>query len=330
MFRFLNELMRPFQTAHTARSTQRTPRRTLLQLEVLEDRMLLSAAPGLHHVLQHPKPHGHHKPAVIARVASNTLTQVAPDALHAVLNIQPTAPAALHAVLFFADVPNYSGDNFAMTSLDNGTTHRLQILSETYNGDGSANFTGTWDQQGTGAGVALTGGSLNYDAAGVHVVFAFGSHSFDGHITKAVVLGYTMPWYHIDGQVTVNGGGGPGHIVGDQNFVPDLAGVNFHLVAAGNLGTPVDSLNIQGETWNADGTASFTGLLSGSVIAHGTLSVGATGTGVTFDWDGGYYVFRGGITGNAGALHISGIADDGGGISDYEDLGPVQVSGDQV
>src|SRR5438270_37911 len=49
MLRFLSKLMRPFQTAHTARTPRRAPRRTLLQLEGLEDRRLLSAATATLH-----------------------------------------------------------------------------------------------------------------------------------------------------------------------------------------------------------------------------------------------------------------------------------------
>src|SRR6202035_656782 len=44
MLRFLSKWVRKFQTANTARTPRRAPRRSMLQLEGLEDRMLLSAA----------------------------------------------------------------------------------------------------------------------------------------------------------------------------------------------------------------------------------------------------------------------------------------------
>jgi hypothetical protein len=40
MLRFLSKLARKFQTANTRRSTRRTPRRTILQVEGLEDRLV--------------------------------------------------------------------------------------------------------------------------------------------------------------------------------------------------------------------------------------------------------------------------------------------------
>jgi hypothetical protein len=49
MLRFLSKLVRQFQTANTARTPRRALRRTLLQLEGLEDRMLLSAASATLH-----------------------------------------------------------------------------------------------------------------------------------------------------------------------------------------------------------------------------------------------------------------------------------------
>jgi hypothetical protein len=44
MLRFLSKLVRKFQAANTARTPRRAPRRSMLRLEGLEDRMLLSAA----------------------------------------------------------------------------------------------------------------------------------------------------------------------------------------------------------------------------------------------------------------------------------------------
>jgi hypothetical protein len=107
-------------------------------------------------------------------------------------------------------VPDLSGVNFAMTSLSNGTPHQLQITKVTYSFNGTASFTGVWDG-GNGPGVAVSDGTLTQDANGTHILFDWGgNHSFDGYIT--LVGGV----WHIDGQVTVAGGGGPGHVVGSQ------------------------------------------------------------------------------------------------------------------
>jgi hypothetical protein len=47
MLRFLNDLVRVFRTAKTARPAPRAPRRAHLQVEGLEDRMVPTAAASL-------------------------------------------------------------------------------------------------------------------------------------------------------------------------------------------------------------------------------------------------------------------------------------------
>jgi hypothetical protein len=111
--------------------------------------------------------------------------------------------------------PNFAGIVFNMTSLTNGTTHQLQIQTQTDLSNGTATFTGVWDGNKGGPGSPVTG-TLSFDAQGkihIHFTFGNGTHSFDGTITP----GFLGSW-HIDGYVTVTGGGGPGHVVGNSPF----------------------------------------------------------------------------------------------------------------
>jgi hypothetical protein len=75
-------------------------------------------------------------------------------------------------------------------------------------------------------------GSLGFDATGVEITFnwANGTHSFDGHVSWGSwltlsqaaplvrIVNFPLPGFGwlIDGQVTVQGGGGPGHVSGHQ------------------------------------------------------------------------------------------------------------------
>jgi uncharacterized delta-60 repeat protein len=105
-------------------------------------------------------------------------------------------------------VPDLTGVSFNLTSLDNSTTHALVINAQADNGDGTATIWGTWD------GKAMTG-TIQTDAYGrVHIIFQWmGNHTFYGTITGGV-----LDPYAIDGMVSVLGGGGPGHCVGDQTM----------------------------------------------------------------------------------------------------------------
>ncbi len=189
------------------------------------------------------------------------------------------------APIHISFVPNLTGDRFGMISVSNGTKHSLLIQTES-RGLFTGSFTGKWD-----GGAAISNGQLVDDANGVHISFTWGngSHSFDGELTAAGSI------WDIDGNVTVTGGGGPGHVVGQQNLVPDLTAVNFSMTSLTN-GTS-HSLKIQSETLNADGTASFTGLWdNGAAISNGKLSQDAQGTHVTFTWGNGTHSFNGHIS----------------------------------
>jgi hypothetical protein len=189
-------------------------------------------------------------------------------------------------------VPDLTNVFFQMTSLDNNTPHQLLIQTETSNPGAAAAFTGVWGLQNNG-GIPTTDGLLVQEADGTHVTFGWGGdHFFDGLITQ--VNGH----WHIDGQVTVNSGGGPGHVVGDQAIVPDLTGVNFAMTSLDN-GTP-HQLLIQSETINPAGDATFTGLWGqqnngGVPITDGHLGFDATGTEITFSW-GGNHSFDGHVS----------------------------------
>jgi hypothetical protein len=106
-------------------------------------------------------------------------------------------------------VPDLAGVRFRLDSLSNPGTpvHELDIQSQTYNADGSASFTGTWSPLGDPANAKpVFNARLAYDAAGIHITFNFGPHSFDGHITR---LGL---FWHIDGVTDA----APGHVAGNQ------------------------------------------------------------------------------------------------------------------
>jgi hypothetical protein len=183
---------------------------------------------------------------------------------------------------------------FNMVSLDNGTTHQLLIQTQTNTPYGTATFTGLWDGNKGGPGVPASG-TLTYDASGnIHITFTFGNHSFVGTISGAPGA------YHIDGQVTVPGGGGPGHVVGDEaQAIANLQGVLFSMTSLDN-GTK-HQLLIQTQTNSPYGTATFTGTWSGqnggSSPVTGTLTHDANGNiHITFSWGNGTHSFDGTIS----------------------------------
>jgi uncharacterized delta-60 repeat protein len=110
------------------------------------------------------------------------------------------------------NVADLTGVGFSLTSLDNGTSHTVVIQMELYNADGTATIWGTWDDQ------AITG-TVQYDADGnIHIIFSWlGANGGLDHTFYGTVSGVAGA-YHIDGMVTVLGGGGPGHCVGDETM----------------------------------------------------------------------------------------------------------------
>jgi hypothetical protein len=84
--------------------------------------------------------------------------------------------------------------------------------------------------------------------------------------------------------------------------VPNLQGYSFHLISSN--GKPAHNLVIQSETYNADGSASFTGTWSGdgpnSKAVSGTLKFDANGNMIlSFSWtngSGGQNSFSGTLT----------------------------------
>jgi hypothetical protein len=263
MFRQFRKLVAGLQKAATTRSTSPAGRKARLGIESLEDRSLMSVSP----------------------VASLALA-VQPS--NTAIVQQPLRPPI---VIPMANLQNVA---FNMTSLTNGTTHQLLIQTQTDNSSGGATFTGLWDGNKGGPG-APASGTLTYDASGnIHITFTFGTHSFAGTISG------TPGHYHIDGQVTVPGGGGPGHVVGDEaQPMANLQNVLFNMVSLTN-GTK-HQLLIQTQTDNPYGSATFTGTWSGqyggSSPVTGTLTHDASGNiHIHFTWGNGTHSFDGTIS----------------------------------
>jgi hypothetical protein len=196
------------------------------------------------------------------------------------------------AVAQINPVADFTNVQFALTD-DNGVAHQLQVQAQTGQPDGSALFSGTWDGQ-------TAAGTLAYDAAGnVHITFSAGSDSLEGTITG------TAGAYHLDGIIT-GSDGSTVHVAGDQavaqiNPVADFTNVNFAMVD--DSGT-AHQLQIQTQTANPDGTATFTGVWNGEV-GTGTLAYDATGN-IHITFSSADYTFDGTISGAAGAYQIDG------------------------
>jgi hypothetical protein len=196
-------------------------------------------------------------------------------------------------------VTEFTNVTVAMTD-DSGTAHKLQITDQTAQPDGTATFNGVWDGQSVA-------GTLAYDAANnVHLTFAGDSASFDG------TLSGNAGAYHLDGTLT-GADGNQVHVAGDQTVaqvspVTDLTGISFALT---NDSGAAYQLQIQTQTAQPDGTATFTGLFDGfsSHVAPevaGTLSQDDAGNiHIIFDCAHGY-VFEGTISGVPGAYHLDG------------------------
>jgi hypothetical protein len=108
--------------------------------------------------------------------------------------------------------------------------------------------------------------------------------------------------------------------------VPNLAGVSFNL-KSDNPTVPDHQLDIQTQTYNTLGQASFTGLWSpagqpqnAKPVDNGVLAWDAQGVHITFTWANGTHTFDGHITSVNGHWHIDGNTN----------AGPGHVSGDQI
>ena len=129
--------------------------------------------------------------------------------------------------------------------------------------------------------------------------------------------------------------------------VPNLQGYSFHLVSSN--GKPTHDLVIQSETYNADGSASFTGTWAGDgpngsgtpkAISNGTIKYDASGNIVlSFSWtngSGGQNSFSGDLTRNntrwpeAAAVSCYGVSYhlDGNVTTPTPGDGPGHISGD--
>ena len=174
------------------------PRRTQLGLEVLEGRALPSISPMFLGAVQ--------------GTMATQATQMAQTTNQAVVT----------------NVANLQGYSFHMVSSSGKPAHDLVIKTETYNADGSANFTGTWQGYGpnsTGTPKTISG-TIKLDAQGnTNLSFSWangsgGMNTFNGTLTA-------HPYEHgrrlLDlfpfppqGDVTTPvPGDGPGHISGD-------------------------------------------------------------------------------------------------------------------
>jgi hypothetical protein len=107
--------------------------------------------------------------------------------------------------------------------------------------------------------------------------------------------------------------------------VPDLAGVRFRLDSLSNPGTPAHELDIQTLSYNADGSASFTGTWSplgdpanAKQVFNARLAYDALGIHITFNF--GPHSFDGHITRQWLFWHIDGTTD----------AAPGHVAGNQI
>jgi hypothetical protein len=232
-----------------------------------------------------------------------------------------------------AAMQDLTGVSFTMTSLDNGTTHQLLIQTQADQPDGTATFTGQWDAANPNGAKPVTG-TLAYDANGnITITFSWDGANTGDHTFAGTISNLAGP-YHIDGNVTVADGSGPGHVVGDQDQaqpvvvtpVADLTNVSFTVTS--DDGTVTHQVVIQVQAAQADGSATFTGQMDpanagGGLAVTGTLTYDAAGNiHLTFSAADGS-TFDGTISGAAGAYHLDGTLTPGDGSS------PVHLAGDQ-
>jgi hypothetical protein len=200
-------------------------------------------------------------------------------------------------------------------------------------------FTAVWDPNGDNLQAT---GTLSYDAAGnVQIQFSWvslqdgTSHAFAGVLTGAAGS------YHIEGSTYVRSTGESHNMTGDQRVVADFTGVGF--VITDDNGT-AHQLQIQAQSPQADGSATFTGVCdgqfgNGSIFydAAGTLHmwfVGADESTVDsiISGDPGAYQFAGSLTSPDGTtIHATGVqtAAPVAAVADFSDvsLAPTDDSG---
>jgi hypothetical protein len=118
------------------------------------------------------------------------------------------------------------------------------------------------------------------------------------------------------------------------NYVPNLQGVDFHLVSSN--GKPPHDLTIQSETWNADGSATITGTWAGgsSHAFSGTLSYDAQGNlKISVSWSNGMNgtnTLNGTITRNYSPYIFGSQWHLDGDVSSSTGGGPGHVSGNSL
>jgi hypothetical protein len=176
-----------------------------LRLETLEDRLTPSTFAAMPEVAPHMS-------QVINPEISMVSTQIQNTAQlsSSILRVSPH---------LFGSLPSFAGVTFRMTD-SNGHTHTLSITKQIDYPNDTATFTGIWaDGSGTKSEPLTTGmiwanpdGSLGIQFTWNGPNAAKGQHTFNGTLT----LDPLTPWYNIEGNVTVQGGGGPGHLVGND------------------------------------------------------------------------------------------------------------------
>jgi hypothetical protein len=206
MFRLLQKLFRTTRTSRGRRGPGTGPgiHRVRPTVETLEDRLVLSARPL-------PDLPGFAGGAFFATSALKQhlfipkVTQVVVSSVASRLVKNEVLASKLLAV---ADLSNV---HFALLDSNNPPhAHQLVIHNQFFDKNGAATFDGLWDQ-GNNVGQPVFG-QLAWDGGqGIRITFTFGSdHSFAGHITVQNNL------WHLEGDVTVTGGGGPGHVSGNE------------------------------------------------------------------------------------------------------------------
>ena len=118
---------------------------------------------------------------------------------------------------FTHQVPNLAGVNFAMTN-QSGGHYSVQIQQQIDQFGDTASFTGVWGAGSANGGKPVTGTlagnmdgtlSIRFDWTGPNT-----GHPNDHHFVGTI--SGTPGAYQIVGDVTVDGGGGPGHLTGHQ------------------------------------------------------------------------------------------------------------------
>ena len=176
------------------------------RVEALEDRLALSLTPlpdlpGLAGGAFLPAFHGqHHRHLLIPTVSQIQFGSVDKNVL-----------AILHrTALDRLAVPDLSNVTFVMRDAAGGQ-YALAVHDEFFNQDGTARFDGGWSEPGDSGLTAFFNGQLAWGRQGILItVNPFPAHFFVGYVTAQNGL------WHIDGQMTVTGGGGPGQLSGNR------------------------------------------------------------------------------------------------------------------